>query len=181
MTTTTDTAKAITIPAAGLTHTAGNVVITATPTAQGGYRIQVRIDGAFNAELSSGHTFETHALAAWNTLVEAYPVAAEPAVKLNTPKTGATKMSPAEVTVIGQALDSTGHIRRGRGAAAADLASLKAMARRGFITLTGPQFRPTGGTVTDWGKRIYKETVAEADAARDQQDRINRVLAYTAA
>jgi hypothetical protein len=55
-------------PAAGLEHRSGNLVATVTPTAQAGYRIQVRIGGVFN-DLAFGHVYEYNALRAWNTLV----------------------------------------------------------------------------------------------------------------
>ncbi len=183
--TTTATAKLRFIPTEGYRTTVGTVEIRSFFVNSAGWTVQIRRNGAF--ESAQMHAHEHLAVDAINTLLAELETPAEveaaeaPAVKLTAPKGGATKMSPAEVTVIGQALDSTGHIRRGRGVAAADLGSLLAMAKRGFITLTGPQFRPTGGDVTDWGKRIYKETVAAAEAEQNLNDRINRVLAYTAA
>jgi hypothetical protein len=180
MTTTTATAKLRFIPTEGYRTTVGTVEIRSYFVAGVGWTVQIRRNGAF--ESAQMHAHEHQAVDVINTLVAELETAEAPApVKLSTPKSGATKMSPAEVIVLGEALDSTGHIRRGRGVASADLASLKAMARRGFVTLEGPQFRPTGGEVTDWGKRVYKETAAAAEAAQQQQDRINRVLAYTAA
>ncbi len=186
MTTTTATAKLRFIPEDGkpVTVVVNGTEVSAKWTNGAGWTVMARRDGL--TIHANTQPVEHIAVALFNQLVEQYEAettapADASTVKLTAPKGGATKMSPAEVIVIGQALDSTGRIRRGRGVASASIDMLIAMARRGFITLTGPQFRPTGGEVTDWGKRIHKETVAAAEATQQQQDQITLVLAYTAA
>ncbi|MER7280545.1 hypothetical protein ABT369_39510 [Dactylosporangium sp. NPDC000244] len=178
----TTTAPARYIPATGLTETVNGTTVQAFWVNGAGWKVQARRDGL--TVISQLHQHDHQAVAAYNALVAEHtaPVEPAPAVRLAAPAKGtATRMTPAEVVVIGQALDSTGHIRRGRGAAGADLSMLLAMAKRGFITLDGPRFRPTGGEVTDFGKRLYKEAVAAAEAEQQRADHINRILAIVAA
>ncbi|MGI5247543.1 hypothetical protein [Dactylosporangium sp. CA-139066] len=187
MTQTSTAAPIATIPAAGLVQVAGDVEIRAFYVNGAGYKVQARRNGQLIA--SQLHTFETHAIAAIEALIAEHtapePTPAAPAIPTQrlapAAKGTQTFMSPAEVIVIGEALETTGHIRRGRGHAAADLRSLQAMARRGFVTLTGHPFRPDGAEVNDWGRRAYKEAVAAQQEQHDRAERLAAIVAITAA
>jgi hypothetical protein len=156
------------IPATGLRHVAttaaGDVEVTALPHPHAGYLVQVRVGGVTVRELCSQHNGEAGALTAWKTQVAAHPAAAKVRTLEAPAKGTAFAMSPAEVVVIGQALESTGIIRRGRGYAACDLNMLQAMARRGFVTLDHP-IRPRSATVTDLGRRLHAERTMTKHAA----------------
>lgn len=176
MTNTAPTARRI--PNTGLTHESGNVLVTAEPTYQSGYRVQVRVDGRIVRELCSGHVFESQAVAAFNALVAQYPVEVAPRLQ-PAAKGTATKMSDPEVHVIGEAIESTGTIRRGRGHAAANLRTLQAMARRGFVALDHP-IRPTSATVTAYGRQVHAEHVDARDEAQKTADALTHVLNFAA-
>lgn len=62
-----------TIPASGLTHTAGDLVIRLFQTPQAGIVIQARQSGAFLSELASRHNFAGDALSRFDDLVQQYP------------------------------------------------------------------------------------------------------------
>jgi hypothetical protein len=156
------------IPATGLRHVAttavGDVEVTALPHPQAGYLVQVRVGGVMFRDLCSQHNGEAQALTAWKTQVAAHPAVAKVRTLTAPAKGTALAMSPAEVVVIGQALESTGTIRRGRGYAAADLKMLQAMARRGFVDLDHP-IRPRSATVTELGRRLHAERTTTDQAA----------------
>ncbi len=183
------TNEQLSIPAAGLTHTAGDVTVRAFYVNAAGYKIEVRIDGAYQPHLSSLHTFETGpdgAIAAYTARVaEATPAAVEPAPAARlTPaaKGSQTYMSPAEVDLILDTLTSgTNLIVRGRGTGRADIKQLQALARRPFAQLVGPQFRPTGAVITSCGALTALALDAQRRAAADRDARIAHVLATTAA
>jgi hypothetical protein len=172
MTQTTTTAQPPTIPAAGLEHRSGNLVATVTPHPQAGYRIQVRIAGVFNAELSSGHVYEYDALRAWNTLVAQYPAPVEPAPALAPAAKGTqTAVSdPGHTALVVAAMN--GRVERGGKEGQVGVKTLTAMAKRGYLQLTYETGRRdarkvvTGGTLTGPGRiRLAQLTCAEREAA----------------
>ena len=93
------------IPAEGLRHQAGTVVITATQHPQAGCLIQVRVDDTIARHLCSQHNTPSAAIAAYNTLVAQHPAAVEaPVVRLEPAAKGTqTYMSPAEIAAITEA------------------------------------------------------------------------------
>lgn len=159
-----------TIPSEGLTHTAGTRRWTLKAVGCGGYSLDVR-DGTTKVD---GDYFEwsTNALHAWNTIV-----AQNPTATLQPAATNATVMSDPEVQIVGEALESTGTIVRGRGYAKADLRSLQAMARRGFVELDHP-IRPRSATVTGLGRRTHAAAVAKRAEREALQGRVAKVLAF---
>jgi len=103
-----------------------------------GYTSRVR---AFDAGLT--------VQAALDAMEAPAPLRLEPAAKGT-----ATVMTPPEVEAIRHAVANTdGMIHRGRGYGAVSISTLHAMARRGFVQLTGPRYRPTGAVVTPLGAR----------------------------
>jgi hypothetical protein len=78
------------------------------------------------------------------------PLKLAPAAKGTT----TTMTDPERDVIVYATTTGDGTIRRGRGYGAADLLMMQAMARRGFVTLTGPRYRPTGAAVTVYGRLI---------------------------
>lgn len=76
-----------------------------------------------------------------------------------------TKVSDPQVAKLRHAIAAGGHINRGGNDHEATVKTLLALARRNFITLTGPKYRPTGGTITRTG-RIAHLRASGADRIR---------------
>lgn len=150
------------IPASGLRHESGATVWTLAAVGCGGYSLNIRTNGAKTG--GDWFQFSTNALNAWNAIVNANPTPAEtPVVRLEPAAKGTqTYMSAAEIAAIAEA--PAGVIRRGRGHGKADIRTMFAMARRGFVTLDHP-IRPRIATVTDLGYRTAKRFTAELAAA----------------
>lgn len=164
-----------TIPAEGLTHTAGTRTWTLKAVGCGGYSLDARDNGR---KVGGDYfTFSTNALSAWNAIVAENPIAAP----LQPAAANATVMTGAEVQVVGEAIESTGTITRGRGYARADIKSLQAMARRGFVRLVCPEgqpYRPTGAVVTDLGRRTWAAVVAKQAEKVAFDGPLAKVLAF---
>lgn len=185
----TTTAQPLTIPAAGLEHRSGNVVITATPTAQAGYRVQVRIAGIFNADLSSGHTYQTDALRAFVALVEQYPATLEPApAVVAIPGNVGQHMrvsDPSHVVLALAATAPNGIVEQGGKLGQATRTQLRSLAKKGYLELiyevrTDARKVPVGGRITALGrKRLAELTQADRDAA-EHAARLAVVLNITA-
>lgn len=178
MTNTTTAAKVYAIPAQGLRHEAGDLVLTVTPTPQAGYRIHARRNGATDPALCSGHTFEVNALRVWNALVAEHapapiePTPAAPVAKLAPVAKGtATKVSDPQHTALVVA-EINGRVERGGKVGQASVKVLTALAKRGYLTLAYEQGRRdarrvvTGGVITPAGCiRLAQLTDAEREAA----------------
>lgn len=169
----TQTTQPLTIPAEGLRHEARDVVITAIPTAQAGYRIQVRVGGVFNAELSSGHVFETNALTEWHRLVAQHPAATITTAPTLAPaaKGVQTKVSDPGHTALVIA-EMNGLVERGGKPGQYSVRVLTALAKRRYLTLTYETGRRDarkvviGGTISASGRvRLGQLTAAERAAA----------------
>lgn len=164
----TTTTAPLTIPATGLIHNAGDVIITVLPTAQCGYQLQVRVAGAFHH--GEHHVFETHALTAWAALVAKYP--APPVQRLAPAAKGtATKVSDPQHTALVVAA-MVGRVERGGQVGQASVKTLAALARRGYLALTYETGRRdarkvvTGGVLTGPGRiRLGQLTSTEREAA----------------
>jgi len=84
------------------------------------------------------------------------PVATSKTLRLQPAAKGTTTLmtDPEREVIIYAATIGDGTILRGRGYGKADIKSLQAMARRGFVTLVGPRYRPTGAVVTAYGRHV---------------------------
>lgn len=184
MTNTTTATRIYTIPATGLEHRSGNVVITATPTAQSGYRIQVRIGGVFNAELSSAHTFQTDALRVWDALVAQYPAPAEPAPVVAIPGNVGTTMRVSDPSHIALAVAATSPdctIQRGGKFGQATDTQIRSLHKKGFmdpIIKPGTRFTITGGVITSAGRTRLAQLTAADRALADFTARLAANLAF---
>ncbi|GGM52452.1 hypothetical protein ACFFX1_55565 [Dactylosporangium sucinum] len=190
---TNTTTAPLSIPAEGLRHEAGDLVATVIPTPQAGYRIQVRVGGDFNADLSSGHTFEVQALRAWAALIAQFPAApvdpapAASAVRLGPAAKGTqTKVSDPGHTALAVA-ELTGSVARGGHAGQASIKVLTALAKRGYLQLTYQAGRRdarkvvTGGVLTNAGRiRLAQLTTDEREAA-EHAARLATALSITTA
>lgn len=83
------------------------------------------------------------------------------------PQYGKLAVSDPQLAVIAYAIEATdGIITRGAGVGRATVATLNAMRRRGYVTLTtrteGRRVIVTGAIVTAWGARRVKELTAPA-------------------
>lgn len=170
----TTTAQLLAIPAAGLEHRNGDVVLTVHPHPQVGFLIRGRRNGAHAPELCSRHDFEYDAIRAWKRLVaEHTPAQAEtPTVRLAPVATGtATKVSDPQHTALAVAA-FCGSVQRGGHEGQASVKTLTAMAKRGYLQLTYETGRRdarkvvTGGTITGPGRtRLAELTAADRKAA----------------
>jgi hypothetical protein len=177
----TQTTIAKHIPAEGYTATAGDVEIRAMYVNGAGYKVMARKDGALIA--SQLHTFETDALAAIAKLVAEYTQAqAEPApVKLAPAAKGTqTKVTDPQHTALALA-SVTGHIERGGKPGQAPVTVLKALAKRGYLTLTyspTSRFTVTGADITSPGRvRLAELTAADRELA-DYTARLQATLTF---
>lgn len=170
----TQTTTAKQIPAQGLTHTAGDVELTVIPTAQAGYRIQGRRNGVHAPDLCSAHTFETHALTAWNALVAQCPAPVEPAPVVAIPGNVGTHMrvsDPSHVVLMLAATDPDGIVRQGGNLGQATRTQLRSLAGKGYLELileirTDARKVPVAGRITNAGRRRLAElTAADRHAA----------------
>lgn len=165
------------IPASGLRHESGTKTWTLAAVGCGGWSLNVRVDGVKTD--GDYFTFSTNALNAWNAIVDANPAVVETAVVRLQPAASG-HISPAQFEIIGQALESAGTIRRGRGHAKADIRQLYAMRDARFVTLDH-DIRARVGTVTAKGRKRYAEIAAEHAEAAERAAAIAHVLAYAAA
>lgn len=179
-TTTAQATQILDIPAEGLTHTAGPVIVRCFQTPQAGILVQVRRDGVISPADCTQHRLTSTAIREYERVVAEHPAeVAAPAVKLAPAARGTqTHMTPAEAGLILAVLTAgTAHIGRGRGDHKASIDSLKAMARRGFVQLAGPPFRPTGARITSWGALTAVRHDEQRAAARQRTARLTAVLA----
>lgn len=176
MTQTTTTAQPLTIPAAGLEHRSGDLVATVAPHPQAGYRLQVRIAGVFNAELSSGHVHQHDALRAWDALVAQYPATAEPAPVIAIPGNVGTHMrvsDPGHVVLAIAATAADGIVEQGGHLGQATRPQLRSLTAKGYLTLIYQTGRRdarqviVAGRITDKGRaRLAELTAADRETAR---------------
>lgn len=161
--------QGLTIPAEGLTHTAGDVKLRVMPTAQCGYQIQGRRNGVHAPELSSTHTFETQALTAWADLIAQHP--AQDAPKLAPAAKGTqTQVSDPGHTALAVA-ELNGFIARGGQPGQASVTLINSLAKRGYLKRTtemqGLRQVVTGATITHAGRiRLGQLTAEDREAAR---------------
>ncbi len=170
----TTATRPLTVPAHGLTHTAGNLVATLLPMAQTGYRIQARVGGEHRPELCSTHAFETHALAAWAALVEQHPASPAPVVPVPGNVGTITAVSdPSHRVLMLAAGSADGHVDQGGQPGQATRTQLRSLAKKGYVSLVFEAGRRdarkviTGAVITSEGRRrLAQLDAADVEAAR---------------
>ncbi|GAA0719282.1 hypothetical protein Drose_05615 [Dactylosporangium roseum] len=179
----THTATApLTIPAEGLVHTNGDVVLAVRPHPVAGFRIEARRNDFIAPELCSTHTFEVDARRVWAALLEQYPASPAPEPTPAAPAIPAQRLAPVakgrqtKVSDPGHTAlavaEMYGRVERGGKAGQASVKVLTALAKRGYLALTYQTGRRdarrvvTGGTITGPGRtRLNQLTAAEREVA----------------
>jgi hypothetical protein len=167
------TTQLLAIPATGLEHHNGDVVLTVHPHPQAGFLIRGRRNGAHAPELCSRHDFEYDAIRAWKRLVaEHTPAQAEtPAVRLAPVAKGTTtKVTDPQHTALVVA-EMTGRVERGGKTGQVSVRVLTALAKRGYLELvyqvrTDARKVPIAGRITGPGRiRLAELTAADRETA----------------
>ncbi len=185
-TTSTATAKARFIPAAGLRAQVGAVEIVAFWVNGAGWKVQTQV--GYHATYSNLHQHEHQALAEYHALIEQHeaeqttevegptPATVEtaPVVKLPTPAKGTTTKvtDPGHTVLAICSLNDEGRIERGGQPGQADVRLLTSLAKRHLVKLTYQEGRSdarkvvTGAVITNGGRNALAQlTAAEREAA----------------
>lgn len=183
---TTTATPIYTIPADGLTAVIGDVEIHAFQTPQAGCLVQVRIDGRIVRDLCSGHNLQSQAIAAYRALVERFEAEAAP-TKLQPAASGTqTKVSDPGHTVLAVAA-LNGIVHRGGQPGEATVIQLKALAKRGYLTLVHETGRDDlrkvviGGRITRAGRIRLAELTADERESAATAAKLAHVLTHVAA
>lgn len=180
------------IPATGLTHTVGDVVIEVRPHSHVGFLIQATRNGVHAPELCARRDFEYDAIKAFAAIIaqveaEQAEVVEEPAeVEVPTAPVEiapVVKLAPAAKGTVAKVSDPghtalaiahlTGRIERGGQPGQADVRLLSSLAKRYLVKLTYEEGRSdarkvvTGAEITHAGRVALARLTAEDRAAAE--------------
>jgi hypothetical protein len=170
----TQTTIATQIPAEGLTHTAGDVVLTVNPHSHVGYLIQGRRNGVIDPALCSQHNNSWAAGQAWTRLIAEHAAPAEPAPVAAIPGNVGRQMrisDPSHIVLAVAATAADGIVHQGGNLGQATRTQLRSLTKKGYLTLiyearTDARLVPIGGRITTQGRRRLAElTAADLDLA----------------